>query len=67
MPPMCDFPREDPRDAASEACAALLGVVFFVSERTEPIDPKSLGSMLRLIFDRLDPACEAMQNFVPRV
>ena len=62
-----DFPREDPRDAASEACGALLGLVFLVSERSEPIDPQSLGQMLRLIVDRLQPATEALQDFTPRI
>jgi hypothetical protein len=53
----------DPRDQAHEATLALGGIVSLLAMCDEPCDRRGLEYMLRLIFDRLEPATEALQHF----
>lgn len=66
---MCNRCSSDPRDAVGEAEDALLGLRLLVNEcaPSGDIDAKGLGALLGLIHDRLAPAVEKLQGYVPRV
>lgn len=65
---MCNHCSSDPRDAAAEAGRALLGLRILVNElpRGSSADPNTLAALLDLIHDRLEPAVEKLQNYIPR-
>ncbi|MGK8235314.1 hypothetical protein ACLGGT_21515 [Roseovarius sp. MS2] len=56
----------DPRDEVHEVTTALWGVVSLLTMADEPVDRRGLEYLLRLIYDRLEPASEALQDFQPR-
>jgi len=64
---MPDFPREDPRDVATEATLALRGIVDLLSMCDEPVDRSGMEHVLRIIHNRLEPATQALHDFVPRI
>lgn len=65
---MCNRCSADPRDALAEAERALAGLRILVNEcaPSGDIDASSLGALLGLIHDRLEPATEKLQGYVPR-
>jgi hypothetical protein len=56
----------DPRDEVHEVTTALWGVVSLLTMADESVDRRGLEYLLRLIYDRLEPASEALQDFQPR-
>ncbi|MBP9184279.1 MAG: hypothetical protein KBF78_14180 [Fuscovulum sp.] len=65
---MCNAGRPDPRDAVGVAERALWGLRILIHELPPDADiPASgIGPILDLIHDRLDPAVDALQSYVPR-
>lgn len=65
---MCNLCSADPRDAVGEAERALLGLRILVNELPPGTgaDAGTLGALLGLIHDRLEPASEKLQDYVPR-
>ncbi len=65
---MCNRCSTDPRDAVGEAERALLGLRILVSELPPGTgaDTSTLGALLGLIHDRLEPAAEKLQDYIPR-
>lgn len=65
---MCNRCSSDPRDAVGEAERALLGLRTLVNQLPPggDINPVGLGELLGLIHDRLEPASDTLQNYVPR-
>jgi hypothetical protein len=69
---MCTKCNEDPRDELAYAVNALAGIRDLVgdigSERTQfhMVGPRELAELLRMVSDRLEPAVEKLQGYVPR-
>jgi hypothetical protein len=64
---MCEHSTPDPRDAAAVAERALLGLRRLVNELPPGTDIGSdgLGPLLDLIHDRMEPAVNSLQSYVP--
>lgn len=60
--------REDPRDAVAYADSALTGVCVMLNQHPvgETISAHTAAAVLGVISDRLAPAVEALQKYVPR-
>lgn len=57
----------DPRDDVSDAARALRGLYLLLSDRSGDASAVSdLPTLVGLIDDKLFPASEALQNYVPR-
>lgn len=65
---MCNRCSRDPRDAIAEAEDALRGLRILVNEAgpSADLEGKGMGALLGLIHDRLQPAVEKLQDYVPR-
>lgn len=65
---MCNRCSSDPRDAVGEAERALLGLRTLVNQLPlgGDISATGLGELLGLIHDRLEPAAEKLQDYIPR-
>ena len=65
---VCNHCSQDPRDALGEAEAALMGLCIMLNQqpRDESIGAHDVAAVLRVIHDRLRPAVDAIQNYVPR-
>lgn len=65
----CDPRCDDPRDAIAEAEQALMGLRVLLSQQPlcESVCPHDVAALLGLIHDRMRPAVEAVQDYVPRV
>ena len=59
---------EDPRDSIAHAEAALGGLRIMLSQQplSESVSPHDVAALVGLIHDRLQPAVEAIQTYVPR-
>lgn len=59
---------EDPRDSLAHAEAALCGLRIMLSQQPlgESVSPHDVAALVGLIHDRLQPAVEAVQTYVPR-
>lgn len=60
---------EDPRDSIAYAEAALCGLRTLLNQqpRSESIGAHDIAALLGVIHDRMAPAAEAIQKYVPRV
>lgn len=56
----------DPRDAVSEAADALCCLMLLASQAQDDLPCTRIASALRLILDRLEPAADALHDYVPR-
>jgi hypothetical protein len=65
---MAETCSNDPRDAVGEVERALLCLRTPVNQLPigGDIEPSGLGELLGLIHDRLTPASDALQDYVPR-
>jgi hypothetical protein len=65
---MSNRPEVDPRDAAYQAERALLGLRLLVgmAPTDDDIPVSALSPLLDIIHDRLEPAIDALQNYLPR-
>lgn len=59
---------EDPRDSIAHAEAALCGLRVLLSQQPnhESIGTHDMAALLAVIHDRMAPAAEAIQKYVPR-
>lgn len=59
---------QDPRDAVEEASSALWGLRSLLSQQPngETIGAHGVAALLGIIHDRLEPAVDALQGYVPR-
>lgn len=66
---MCNHCSPDPRDAVGQAGDALLGLSILINElpADSSVDVRGLGAILGLIHDRLNPAADKLQDYVPRL
>ena len=62
---MCD---EDPRDSIAYAGSALSGLRVILAQipASSPVYPDGICALISLIHDRIDPAVDAIQGYVPR-
>ena len=65
---MCNHCTSDPRDEVGTAASALVGLLHLLAEGrsngTVPVD--GLAALCGLIEDRLSPAAQQLQDYVPR-
>lgn len=66
---MCNHCSSDPRDAVGEVEMALCGLRHLVNQLPLGADvgATGLGSLLGLLHDRLRPASDTLQDYVPRL
>ncbi len=64
---MCNRCSRDPRDAVAEAEDALRGLRILVNKcgPSADLEGTGIGALLGLIHDRLGPAVEKLQDYVP--
>jgi hypothetical protein len=65
---MCNHCSSDPRDALGEVEEALCGLRVLVNKLPigEEVGASGLGAILGLLHDRLRPASDALQDYIPR-
>ena len=65
---MCNYRTHDPRDAAGEAEQALLGLRIMLNELPPGADVPAnrIASLVGIIHDRLGPAVDQLQDYIPR-
>lgn len=65
---MCECSHADPRDAVHEATAALAGIWRALAECAPgaQIPAREFGAALAIVVERLEPAVDALQDYVPR-
>lgn len=65
---MCNHCSADPRDAVGEVEVALCGLRVLVNQLPLGCEVPStgLGALLGLLHDRLRPASDALQDYIPR-
>ncbi|MFN3973431.1 MAG: hypothetical protein ACK4L4_19105 [Gemmobacter sp.] len=65
---MCNSCSQDPRDALAEAETALCGLRVLLNQQplSESVAAHDVAALVALVHDRMRPAVDAIQSYVPR-